>query len=74
MSRAVFGVSPDNPATEIDVWEIRRTEAAILVMDAEDRKAWLPLSQVKILEDGFCGDAPMKLLIPEWLAMKTRLI
>ena len=74
MARAVFGVSPDNPATEIDVQEIHRTESAILVLDAEDRKAWLPLSQVIILEEDLIPGGVTKLLIPVWLAMEKRLI
>lgn len=59
---------------EVDVQEIRRTKSAILVLDADDREVWLPLSQVAILEEDLLPGGVMKLLIPEWLAMKTRLI
>ena len=58
---------------EIDVEKIRATEAAILVRDADDNQIWLPLSQVEILEQNFAGDQ-VKLLIPEWLAIKKGLV
>ena len=58
---------------EIDVDEIRRTDAAILVADADDNQKWLPLSQVVILEEDFLPGGSMKLLIPEWLAIKKGL-
>ena len=58
---------------EIDVEKIRATEAAILVRDADDNQLWLPLSQVEILEQNFSGDQ-VKLLIPEWLAIKKGLV
>ena len=58
---------------EVDVEKIRSTEAAILVRDADDRGVWLPLSQVEILEQNFAGDQ-VKLLIPEWLAIKQGLV
>ena len=58
---------------EIDVEKIRSTEAAILVRDADDREVWLPLSRVEILEQNYAGDQ-VKLLIPEWLAIKKGLV
>ena len=59
---------------EVDVEEIRRTDAAILVSDADDKQIWLPLSQVVILEEDFLPGGSMKLLIPEWLAIKNGLV
>ena len=59
---------------EVDVEEIRRTDAAILVRDADDKQIWLPLSQVVILEEDFLPGGSMKLLIPEWLAIEKGLV
>ena len=62
------------PRVEIDVQEVRKTDAAILVRDADDHEIWLPLSQVVILEEDFLPGGSMKLLIPEWLAIKKGLV
>ena len=40
---------------------------------ADDKQIWLPLSQVVILEEDFLPGGSMKLLIPEWLAIKKGL-
>ena len=60
---------------EIDVGEVRRKDSAILVVDADGRKAWLPLSQVEFLEHEYQGSQLLlKLLIPEWLAIEKGLV
>lgn len=58
---------------EVDVEEVKRTDEAILVEDSEGQKHWLPLSQVVILEEEFTP-GPMKLSIPEWLAIEKGLV
>ena len=58
---------------EIDVEEIRRTEQAILVRDADDKEVWLPVSQAGILEESFATGL-LKLSIPVWLATEKGLI
>ena len=59
---------------EVDVEEIRRTDAAILVADADDKQIWLPLSQVVILEEDVFPGGLIKLSIPEWLAIEKGLV
>ena len=48
---------------------IRTTQKAILVRDADDQEFWLPLSQVRTLEEDL-HNKQMKLSIPEWLAIE----
>ena len=62
---------------EIDAVQMARTKSAILILDSDDQQHWLPLSQIKILEeeDVDAGEEPLvKLEIPEWLAIKERLV
>ena len=59
---------------EVDVEEIRRTDAAILVADADDNQIGLPLSQVVILEEDVFPGGLIKLSIPEWLAIEKGLV
>ena len=54
---------------EIDVDRIRTTQKAMLVMDADDKEFWLPLSQIEILEANLHNEQ-IKLSIPEWLAIE----
>ena len=62
-----------NERVEIDVEFVDSTESAILVEDADDKKIWLPLSQVEILEEALSGEG-LKLSIPEWLAIEKGLV
>ena len=62
---------------EIDAVLVARTSLAILILDADDNKHWLPLSQIEILEeeDVDAGEEPIvKLEIPEWLAISKGLV
>ena len=62
---------------EINAVQMARTKGAILILDENDKEHWLPLSQVKILEeeDVDAGEEPIvKLEIPEWLAIKEGLV
>ena len=67
----------ESDKVEIDVVMVARTNQAILIMDSDDKKYWLPLSQVNILEeeDVDAGEEPIvKLEVPEWLAIKEGLV
>ena len=62
---------------EIDAVQMARTKGAILILDENDQQHWLPLSQIKILEDEDVddGEEPLvKLEVPEWLAIKEGLV
>ena len=60
---------------EIYAEEVRRTDDAILVKDADDKEHWLPLSQCFILEESIIDPGGTVLIsIPEWLAIKEEFV
>ena len=63
-----------NYLVEIDVEEVRRTEKAILVRDADDKEIWLPLIQIEITQGGDLGKEILKIEIPKWLATDKGLV
>jgi hypothetical protein len=63
--------APGDDLTECLVEIIRETEEAILVSDSEV-EAWLPLSQIEIIEDRGAGVVLLEL--PIWLAREKDLI
>ena len=59
---------------EIDAEEVTRTEQAILIKHA-DGECWLPMSRIYIIEEESFDDAgPLKLSVPEWLAIEKGLV
>lgn len=47
---------------------VRRTDAALLVVDASGVEAWVPKSQVEMREIGSVAGAQCVLTMPAWLA------
>lgn len=56
---------------EVYAEEVRRTELAILIKHA-DGECWLPLSEIYIIEEE--GFDPLRLSVPEWLAIEKGLV
>ena len=66
----------DDARVEIAAWLVAKGTTYIIIMDTDHKKYWLPTSQIEILEqeDTTHDEEPIvKLLIPEWLAIKKGL-
>lgn len=58
---------------DLDVFVIKRTEAAVLVRNADGHKAWLPLSEIEI-EPPKAASRVHVVSLPQWLAEEKELV